>query len=337
MMRAPTPGGAAAGGCRRAFVALLALCSLLPAASDAAAADPWPTRPVRLVIGLAAGGGTDVTARVVAAALKDRLGQNVVVDNVTGAGGTIASGRVARAAPDGYTFEVKTISAAVINSFVYQNLSYNPVTDFKAVTLVGRAPLVAVIPNDLPARNLAEFLALLKANPGKYSYGSSGVGTIPHFAGELFNRLAGVEMVHVPYRGNSPALAGLLASDVALVFDTVGSTRQYIQAGRIRSVGVTTAERTEFMPDAPPIATLVPGFSIDTWFGIYAPAATPKEIVDRMAAEVAAVLRQPAVAAKVRDLGYEPVGSTPEEFDRFWREQLERFGPLVRKMDIKPN
>ena len=196
---------------------------------------------------------------------------------------------------------------------------------------------MAVIPNDLPARNLAEFLALLKANPGKYSYGSSGVGTIPHFAGELFNRLAGVEMVHVPYRGNSPALAGLLASDVALVFDTVGSTRQYIQAGRIRSVGVTTAERTEFMPDAPPIATLVPGFSIDTWFGIYAPAATPKEIVDRMAAEVAAVLRQPAVAAKVRDLGYEPVGSTPEEFDRFWREQLERFGPLVRKMDIKPN
>ena len=321
----------------RAILLVAAFAGAPHFGNDAAAADPWPTRPVKLVLGLAAGGGTDVAIRIVAAALSERLGQSVVIENVTGAGGTIASGNVARAVPDGYTWEVKTISAAVINTFVYENLAFNPVNDFKAVSLVGRAPLVAVIPSSLPGRNLAEFLALLKANPGKYGYGSSGIGTIPHFAGEQFKRLAGVDLVHVPYRGNGPALAALLAGDVALIFDTVGTTKQYMDSGRIRSIGITTAERTEFLPDAAPIGTLVPGFAIDTWFGIFAPAKTPPEIIDRMAAEVAAVLKQPATAARVKEVGYEPVGSTPEQFDRFWRDQLDKFGPLVKKMEIKPN
>jgi tripartite-type tricarboxylate transporter receptor subunit TctC len=322
---------------RRGFLLSAALACAPALATNALAADPWPTRSIKFVLGLAPGGGTDVTIRVVATALAERLGQSIVIENVTGAGGTVASGIVARAAPDGYTWEVKTISAAVINSFVYENLTYQPVNDFKAVSLVGRAPLVAVIPMSIPAKDLNEFVALLKANPGKYSYGSSGIGTIPHFAGEQFKRLAGVDMVHIPYRGNAPTMTALLAGDIALMFDTVGGTKQYIDSGKIRAVGITTAERSEFMPNLAPVATGVPGFAIDTWFGIYAPAKTPQEIVDRMSAEIAAVLKQPAIAAKVKELGYEPIGSTPAEFDRFWRDQLDKFGPMVKKMEIKPN
>ncbi|MGE4239060.1 Bug family tripartite tricarboxylate transporter substrate binding protein [Ramlibacter sp.] len=322
---------------RRTFLAQAAATTALASVAPHVHAQAWPARPVRFVLGLPPGGGTDATIRVIAAALKDRIGPGVVVDNVTGAGGTIASANVARAAPDGYTFEVKTVSAAVINSFVYTNLAYQPVNDFKAVSLIGRAPLVAAVPGNLPARNLAEFVALLKANPKKYSYGSSGIGTITHFAGEMFNRQAGVEMMHVPYRGNGPAMAGLLAGDVALIFDTVGSTKQHLQSGKLRSLGVTTAKPTEFLPGSAPIGATVPGFAMDTWFGIYAPAKMPKDIVDRMSAEIAAVMKQPAIAERVKELGYEPAGSTPEEFDRFWREELDRYGPLVKQMDVKVN
>jgi len=321
---------------RRTFLSQLSTVPIALVGGQSAFAQAWPNRSIRFVLGLAAGGGTDVTIRVIAAALKDRLGQNVIIENSTGAGGTIASANVARAVPDGYIFEVKTISAAVINSFVYNALPFHPVTDFRAVSLVGRAPLVAVVPDSLPVRNLAEFVAMLKANPQKYAYGSSGIGTIPHFSGELFKRLAGVNLTHVPYRGNGPALAALLSGDIALVFDTVGSTRQHIQSGKVRALGVTTAARTEFMPELVPISSLVPGFAIDTWFGVYAPAKTPNDIVNKMSADIAAVLRQPAVAEKVKELGYEPIGSTPEQFDSFWHEQLDKFGPLVRGMDIKP-
>lgn len=322
---------------RRTFIGQAAACSLGLAGSGLAFAQAWPARPLRFVVGLPPGGGTDATVRVLAAALKDRIGPGVVIENMTGAGGTIASGSVARAAPDGYTFEVKTISAAVINSFVYSNLAYQPVSDFRAVSLVGRAPLVAAVPGNLPARNINEFLALLKANPKKYSYGSSGVGTITHFAGEMFNRQAGVEMVHVPYRGNGPALAGLMSGDVALIFDTVGSTKQHLQSGKLRSMGVTTPTRTEFLPDSAPIGAAVPGFAMDTWFGIFAPARTPKEIVDRLSADIAAVMKQPAVSNRIKELGYEPVGSTPEEFDKFWHAELDKFGPLVKQMGVKAN
>jgi tripartite-type tricarboxylate transporter receptor subunit TctC len=318
------------------MLAMLALPCLAAAKVLPAAAAAWPTRPIKFVIGLAAGGGTDVTARLVASALADKLGQSIVIENLTGAGGTLASAYVARATSDNYsTFEVKTISAAVINSLVYSKLSYNPITDFKAVSLVGRAPLVAVTPASMPAQNLREFLAVLKANPGKYSYGSAGMGTIPQIAGEQFKHLAGVDMVEIPYRGNGPAMAALLAGDVALIFDTVGSTKPYIDSGKIRSLGVTTAQPTEFMPDALPIGAEVPGFAIVTWFGIYAPAKTPDEIVNKMSTSIAEVLAQPAIADKVKQLGYEPVGSTPQEFDRYWHEQLELYSPIVKRLNIK--
>lgn len=305
--------------------------------SRGAFAQSWPARPIRIVVGLQAGGGTDVTMRAVAVALKDKLGQNIVVDNITGAGGSIASADVARAAPDGYTFEAKTISAAVINAFVFQNLSYHPINDFKAVSLVGRAPLVAVIPSSVPAANLREFLALLRANPGKYSYGSSGIGTIPHFAGEQFKQLADVDIVHVPYRGNGPALVALLSGEIAMIFDTVGSTKQYIEAGKIRGIGVTTPEPTEFMPDLPPLGSAIKGFALDTWFGLFAPAKTPDDIVARMSEALRSALQETATADQVRKYGYEPVGSSPADFDQFWRKQLATFAPMIKTMGIKPN
>jgi tripartite-type tricarboxylate transporter receptor subunit TctC len=298
------------------------------------AQDKWPTRPIKLVVPLAAGGGVDLMARIIAERLSDQLGQRVIIENNGGAGGTIAAASVARAEPDGYTFIFQSVSSAVVNALVYKNLTYDPIKDFKPVTLAARFPLVGIVSPDLPVKNTSEFVALLKANPGKYSYGSSGVGTVPHLAAELFKSLAGVDMVHVPYRGNSAVMPDLLTGRIALVFDGIAPQIGNIKEGKVKALGVTTAERSKALPDLPAIGETVKGFEVPFWTAIYAPANTPQEVVDRLAAETAIAVKHPESVRRFADLGVEGVGSSPEELDRFWHQQLEFFGKIVKDANI---
>ena len=294
----------------------------------------WPQKPIRFVVPLAAGGGVDMMARILAERLGEALGQRIIVENQGGAGGTIAAAGVARSEPDGYTFIFQSVSSAVINALVYKNLSYDPVGDFAPVTLFTRFPLVAATNVEIPAKDLKEFIALLKANPDKYSYGSSGVGTVTHVAGELFKSLAGVQMVHIPYRGNSAVLTDLLGGRVALTFDGIAPLLPHIRGDKLRALGVTTAQRSNVLPEVPAMKEVIPGYELPFWTGLYAPAKTPKAIIDRVAAETAKIVKVPEVVKRLSDLGVEAVGMPPAEFDAFWRKQLAYYGDIVKANNI---
>ncbi len=316
--------------CLAAFALVVAWCSALPAQ------DAWPSRPIKLVVPLTAGGGVDMMARVTAQHLSDQLGQQVVVENQGGAGGTIAANQVARARPDGYTLIFQSVSSAVVNALVYKNLPYDPVKDLIPVTLAGSFPLVLIANPDVPAKDLGELIRLLKANPGKYSYGSSGVGTMPHLSGELFKSLAGVDIVHVPYRGNSAIMADLFAGRVAMMFDGPPTQLANIQSGKVRAFAITTAERSPVLPAVPPVADTLPGYAIPFWTAIFAPAGTPPEIVERIAAETGKAMRHPDVQRRYGELGIVGIGSSPQELDRFWRQQLDYLGRIVKDANVKP-
>lgn len=306
----------------------------LAASGGPSFAQSWPTKPIIFVVPLAAGGGVDMMARLLAENLGEALGQRVIVENQGGAGGTIAAARVARSDPDGYTFIFQSVSSAVVNALVYKNLAYDPVKDFAPVTLFSRFPLVATTNPEIPAKDLKEFIALLKANPDKYSYGSSGVGTVTHLAGELFKSLTGVQMVHVPYRGNSAVLTDLLANRVALTFDGIAPLLQHIRGGTLRALGVTTADRSPALPDVPAMREVIPGYELPFWTGLYAPARTPKEIIDRVAAETAKIVKKPEVEKRLGELGVVGVGMPAGEFDTFWRQQLAYYGKIVEANKI---
>lgn len=315
----------------RFFGALALFLALMPSFAQ----SNYPAKPIRFVVPLAAGGGVDLMARITAQRLSEQLGQQVLIVNQGGAGGTIAAAAVAQSAPDGYTFLFQSMSSAVVNAVVYTNLKYDPVNDFSPVTLVARFPLVLVVNPEIPAKDLKEFIALLKANPGKYSYGSSGVGTIVHLAGELFKSLAQVDMLHVPYKGNAAVVADLFAGRVAMMIDGVPPQIKNIAAGKVRALAVTTATRSEVLPNVPTMKETLPDYEIAFWTAIYAPARTPKPIIDRIASETAIALKHPDTAKRMKDLGSEGVGSTPEWLDRFWREELSRYGKIVKDSGIK--
>jgi tripartite-type tricarboxylate transporter receptor subunit TctC len=321
----------------RNFARLIGALALVGACcSLASAQEAWPSRPIKLVVPLTAGGGVDMTARLAAKHLSDQLGQQVVVENQGGAGGTIAAGMVARSRGDGYTLIYQSVSSAVVNALVYKNLQYDPIKDLTPVTLAVTFPLIVVVNPELPAKDLRELIALLKANPGKYSYGSSGVGTMPHLAGELFKSMAGVDVVHVPYRGNSAIMGDLLAGRVAMMFDGPPTQLGNIQSGKVRGLAITTAERSPVLPDVPPVADLLPGYAIPFWTAIFAPANTPKEIVERIAAETNKAMRHPEVVRRYGEIGVAGIGSSPQELDRFWRQQLDYLGKIVKAAGIKP-
>ena len=292
--------------CLGALACLVFLCG------PASAQDSWPNRPIKLVVPLTAGGGVDMTARLTAQHLSDQLGQQVVVENQGGAGGTIAAHMVARSRPDGYTLIFQSVSSAVVNALVYRNLQYDPIKDLIPVTLAVKFPLVLVVNPDLPAKDLGELVRLLKANPGKYSYGSSGVGTMPHLAGELFKSMAGVDVVHVPYRGNSAIMADLFAGRVAMMYDGPPTQLGNIQSGKVRALAITTAERSPVLPDVPPVADTLPGYAIPFWTAIFAPANTPKDIVERIAVETKKAMQHADVVRRFGDIGVVGVGSTPQ-------------------------
>jgi tripartite-type tricarboxylate transporter receptor subunit TctC len=300
-------------------------------AADAAAAARYPDRPVRMVVPFAPAGTADIVARLVAQCMAPGLGQPVVVENRAGAGGTVGSEAVAKAAPDGYTLALHTVSSAVLNSFLYRRLPYDARRDFSAVSQVGQSPNVLVVRPGLPANSVRELIALLKREPGRYSYGSSGNGTILHLSAALFATMAGVEATHVPYRGAGPALNDLLAGQVDFMIDVIPALLPHIQEGRLRALGVSTAERVPLLPEVPTIAeAALPGYETYIWHGLFAPARTPRPVVDRVAAEAVKAVNDPDCRRRMVELGVDPVGSGPAEFEAFWDRQIAYWGPVVR-------
>ncbi|MBV1796761.1 tripartite tricarboxylate transporter substrate binding protein [Siccirubricoccus sp. G192] len=312
---------------RRSLLATLATLPIAPAAL----AQNWaPERPVRLVVPYSAGGSTDVTARLVAQALGERLGQPVVIENRPGAGGNIAAEHVAHSAPDGYTLLIATSSVIATNQALYRNLPFDAVRDFAPITQIAFVPNLLVVHPDVPARSLAELIALAKSRPGQLNYGSAGSGTSQHLAGALFAAQAGVQVVHVPYRGGAPAVTDLIAGKIQMIMSPLVEVIAHVQAGRLRPLGVTTRRRSPLLPEVPTIAEAMPGFEITLWNGLLAPAGTPPAIVARLATEAAGVLRTPEMQRKLAEQGSEPVGSTPEEFAAFIRTEIPKWTEIVR-------
>lgn len=319
---------------RLALAAALAAAATLPAAGFA---QSWPARPVHLVVPYAPGGPVDVSARLLAAALQPALGQPVVVENKTGAGGNLGADYAAKSAPDGHTLVMGAIATHAINPALYAKIPYDPVRDFRHIALVVQVPNVLVVNNDVPARSVAEFTAWLNANPGKASFASGSTGSTGHLAGELFKKLTGTDMVHIPYKGSAPATADLLAGRVHLMFDNLASALPNIRAGKVRALAVTTATRSSFVPELPTLQEGgLAGFDLTTWWGVMAPARTPDAVVERLAAEIGKAIEAPELKERLRAMGSEALAvRTPAQFTAFVQRELQVYGELVRRSGAK--
>ena len=320
---------------RRQFLQLTAAGLAAPAFPRAAAAEDYPSRPVRIVAGFAAGGGVDITARLIGQWLNERLGQSFVVENRTGAGGNIGTEAVVNAAPDGYTLLLATVPNAV-NTSLYEKLSFNFVRDIAPVAGVIRVPMVVLVHPAVPAQTLAEFIAYAKANPGKVNMASAGSGSAPHMAGELFKMMTGVDMVHVPYRGQGPALTDLLGGQVQILFAAAPGTTDYIASGRLRALAVTTAARAEVAPELPPVGDFVPGYETSQWYGFAAPKNTPAEIVEKLNKEINAAIADGGMKAKFAAIGGDPMPGSPADFGRLIADETDKWGKVVRTGGLKP-
>jgi tripartite-type tricarboxylate transporter receptor subunit TctC len=297
--------------------------------------ESYPVRPVRVLVGLAPGGGTDIQTRLIAQKLSEHLGRPFVVENRTGAGGTVAYALVAKSPPDGYTL-LGVASGYSITPAVFSRLSYDPVNDFNPVSLAIEAPILLLVHPAVPARNVKELIALAKARPNALDFGSAGHGTSTHMAMELFKSMAGVKLVHVPYKGTGQALADLLAGQIPVLFGNILSCLPYVKAGRLRALAVTSSERSAAMPELPSIAEAgVPGYNTTTWHGWLAPAGTSKAIVQRLSTEIAKVVRSPEVMDKMSGDGAVAVGSTPEHFTRYLVAEIVRWRKVVRDTGVR--
>jgi tripartite-type tricarboxylate transporter receptor subunit TctC len=312
---------------RRSFSLGLALALML--LGPAHAQNAWPAKPIRLIVGFAAGGSTDVTARIIAQALSDRLGQPVVVENRGGAGGNIGADAVAKADPDGYTLLMATSSTFAANPNLYKTLPFDVQKDFAPITVTAFIPNLLVVNPSVPANNVADFIAYLKANPDKLNFASAGNGTSQHLSGELFNSLAGVRMMHVAYRGGAPAVSDLLGGQVQVIFAPLVEVIQQVRAEKLKALGITTAKRSPLLPEVPTILESLPGYEVALWNGLLAPAKTPPDIIDRINRATIEALRSPEVKAKLAEQGSEPVGNTPAEFKAFIESELVKWRRLV--------
>lgn len=320
---------------RRHFVGLTAAAVAAPSIiSSRAFASDWPTKPVRIVVPFTPGGSTDITARLVGNRLQEVWGQSVVIENKPGAGGNIASDMVAHSDPDGYTIFIVGPGLAT-NKFLYPQLSYDPVGDFAPVTLLITQPNLMCVPNSSPAKSVAEFIAYCHANKGKVTFASSGNGTTLHLSGELFKRLAKVEMTHIPYRGGAPAINDLIPGRVDVIFDNMPSILQHAKGGQLRALAVTTKERVPVVPEIPTIAETVPGFDVFSWFGFFVPTKTPPEVIAKINADTNAALAWPAVKTRFEELGANPKGSTPAELAAFLQSEIEKWGPVIQEAKIR--
>ena len=321
---------------RRRFVGLTAAAIAAPPImrSRAAGAD-WPTKPVRVVVPFTPGGSTDITARLISNRLQEIWGQSVVVENKPGAGGNIAADMVAHSDPDGYTIFISGPGMAT-NQFLYAQLSYDSVADFAPVTMLITQPNLMCVPNSSPAKSVQEFIAYCNDNRGKVTYASSGNGTTLHLSGELFKRLANVEMTHIPYRGGAPAINDLIPGRVDVIFDNMPSILQHVKGGQLRGLAVTTKERVAATPEIPTIAESgVPGFNVFSWFGFFVPAKTPPDVIARINADTNAALAYAPVKSRFEELGANPKGSTPAELAAFLKSEIDKWGPVIREAKIR--
>jgi tripartite-type tricarboxylate transporter receptor subunit TctC len=316
---------------RRQFLRLLAGATVLP---DGAKAQAYPSRPVRLIVGFAPGGLPDIVARLMGQSLSERLGQPIVIENRTGAGGNIAVEAVMNAPADGYTLLLIPTGAA-INVTLYEKLSFNFIRDIAPVAGVTRVPNIMLVHPSIPAHSVAEFIAYAKAHPGKINMASVGVASGPHLGGELFKMMAGIDMVHVPYRGGPPALTDLIAGQVQVLFIN-GAVSEHIRAGRLRALAVTSAMRSAAMPDVPTVSEFLPGYEASAWFGVGAPKNTPADVVDKLNQAINAGLADPTIQARLADMGGTTLAGTPEDFRQLIADETEKWGKVIRFAGIKP-
>jgi len=319
---------------RRQFLHLTAGATVLSAASRIAQAQAYPARPVRLIVPVAPGGAADITARLIGQRLSERLGQQFVIDNRPGGGANIGTEAVVRAPADGYTL-LMIGGYNAINATLYQKLNFNFIRDIAPVATLTRSSIVMVVNPSVAAKSVPEFIAYAKANSGKITMASPGSGTASHIAGELFKMMAGVDMVHVPYRGGGPALTDLIAGQVQIMFVTIVSPIEYIRAGRLRAIAVTTATRSEALPDIPTVGEFLPGYEASNWYGIGAPRSTPVEVIDKLNKEINAGLADPKIKARLADLGGDVLALSPAEFGRLIAEETEKWAKVVRAANIK--
>jgi tripartite-type tricarboxylate transporter receptor subunit TctC len=320
---------------RRRFLQLTAAGVAAPAFPLAVMAEDYPTRPVRIIAGFAAGGGVDITARLIGQWLNERLRQSFVVENRTGAGGNIGTEAVVTAAPDGYTLLLATVPNAV-NASLYDKLKFNFIRDIAPVAGIIRVPMIILLHPSVPVKTVPELIAYAKANPGKVNMASAGNGSAPHMAGELFKMMTGVNMIHVPYRGQGPALTDLLGGEVQVLFATAPGTTDYVATGKLRALAVTTAMRAQVLPDLPPVGDFVPGYETSQWYGMCAPGKTPAEIIGKLNKEINAAIADAGMKARLAAIGGEPLPGTPAEFGRLIADETEKWAKVVQAAGLKP-
>ena len=318
---------------RRQFLHLAAGVAALPAALQFAWAQAYPTQPVRVIVGFPAGQAADSLARIVAQALSQRLGQQFIVDNRPGAGGNIGTDAVVRATPDGYTILMEVMTSNAINASLYPDLNFNFIRDIAPVAIIGGAAYVVAVNPSVPANTLPEFIAYAKANPGKINMGSAGIGTPPHAFGELFKMMAGVDMVHVPYKGSY--VPDLLSGQVQVVFSPMPTVVAQVRAGKLRALAVTSKQRSAALPDAPAIGEFVPGYDASGYFGFGAPKSTPTDIIDKLNKEIKASVVDPPVKEKLVTLGIEPMQLTPAEYGKLIADETEKWAKVVKAAGMK--
>lgn len=299
--------------------------------TQGASAQSFPNKPITLVVPFAAGGGTDIAARIIGPKMAELLGQNVVVENVGGAGGNIGTNRVAKAAPDGYTILMGTISTHAINPAIFKRMPHDPVKDFAPISLLVLVPSVLTVAKDFPANNVKELIARLKAEPDKHSYASSGVATPQHLGGELFKTMTGTQMQHIPYRGGGPALQDVVAGKVAMIFDNLPSSAEQIRAGNVRGFAVTTKTRSPAFPDMPTMEEAgLPGYEIYSWNALFAPAGTPRDVIAKINDAANKAIKDPVIAKRLMDLSNVIVGTTPEALAEHVAKELAKWGPIAK-------
>jgi tripartite-type tricarboxylate transporter receptor subunit TctC len=320
---------------RRKFLRLATGAAVIPALPRVARAQTYPTRPVRVVVGYAAGGSTDILARLIGQSLSERLGQQFVVENRLGAATNIATEAVVRAPPDGHTLLVVT-PANAINATLYEKLlNYNFIGDIAPVASINREPVFMLVNSSFPAKTIPDFIAYAKVNPGRINMASAGVGSASHMIGELFKLMTGVNMLHVPYRGNAPAMTDLLSGQVQVLFDAFVTSVDHIRAGRLHALGVTTTKRLEALPDVPTVDEFVPGYEGSNWAGIGVPRSTPANIIDKLNREINAVLVDPKMKVQVANLAAELLPRSPGDFGKLIADEIEKWGKVIRAANIK--
>jgi tripartite-type tricarboxylate transporter receptor subunit TctC len=319
---------------RRRFLNLAA-CAVHPAMSRIATAASYPSRPVHIIVGYAPAGPTDIAARLAGQWLSGRLGQSFVVDNRPGAASNIGTELVVRAPPDGYTL-LSVNATNAINATLYDKLNFNFIRDIAPVASIMRTTNVMVVQPSFPAKSVPEFIAYAKANPGKINMATAGVGSPPHVYGELFEAMAGVDLIQVHYRGGGPALVDLLGGQVQIMFEGITSSIEYVRAGKLRALAVTSATRWAALPDIPTVGEFVPGYEAIGWFGLGSPKNTPAEIIDTLNREINAGLADPTMKARIADLGGSPMPMTPTDFGKFIADETEKWAKVIRTANIKP-